>query len=257
MVESRTVRVAAVQAESECFNLDAGVAKACKYIEEASQKGAKLVAFSECFLPGYPYWIWYETPPQTLLAHTSAAHTSRRARSVDLDYAKRYIENCLAIDSPQMQKICETAKTANIAVSLGFSEQADRSCYIAQALIGADGEIKMTRRKTKPTHMERTIFGDGSGSSLKNVVDVPGVGKVGGLCCWEHTQPLLRHHTHSLGEEIHVAAWPPQISYERGKVLLHCAAEGQENAAEVHHYLSHESLLTRRRSQDSHADAQH
>jgi predicted amidohydrolase len=100
--------------------------------------------------------------------------------------------------------------------------------------------------------MERTIFGDGSGSSLKNVVDVPGVGNVGGLCCWEHTQPLLKHHTHSLGEEIHVAAWPPQISYERGKVLLHCAAEGYENLLKF--VAISNQLLTLKRRQDSHPD---
>lgn len=64
----------------------------------------------------------------------------------------------------------------------------------------------MHRRKVKPTHAERTIFGDGSGASLMNVVDEPTVGKVGVLSCWEHSQPLLRYHTYSQGEWIHVAA---------------------------------------------------
>lgn len=57
----------------------------------------------------------------------------------------------------------------------------------------------MHRRKIKPTHAERTLFGVGSGASLINVVDEPTVGKVGTLSCWEHSQ----------GEQIHVAAWPP------------------------------------------------
>jgi len=67
----------------------------------------------------------------------------------------------------------------------------------------------MHRRKIKPTHAERTIFGDGSGASLMNVADEPMVGKVGALSCWEHSQPLLQYHTYSQGEQINVAACPP------------------------------------------------
>ena len=185
----KIIRVAATQLESVDFDLDANVAKACKYIALAAEQGCKLVGFSECFIPGYPYFIWKKT--------------------VDFESVRKYIDNSLQIDSPQMKLICKTAKQHNIAVNLGFSEHYRRSLYIASAMIGADGEIKHTRRKTKPTHMERTVFGDGSGSSLLNVVDIPGVGKCGSLNCWEHTQPLLRHHTHSQGEEFHVAAWPP------------------------------------------------
>jgi nitrilase len=45
----------------------------------------------------------------------------------------------------------------------------------------------MLRRKLKPTHMERTVFGDGSGSALHNVVELPDIGRVGALALWEHT----------------------------------------------------------------------
>lgn len=130
-------------------------------------------------------------------------------------------------DSPEMKRLCTTAAEHGIAVSLGYSENEDNSLYITQSHISADGEITMTRRKTKPTHLERTIYGDGNGLSLLNVVDTPGVGKVGGLCCWEHTQPLLKYHTHSQGEEIHVASWPPMLPFQ-GKGLWSTAAEGKQ-----------------------------
>lgn len=61
--------------------------------------------------------------------------------------------------------------------------------------------------RSQPTHMERTIFGDASGDCLAKVVDLPEVGKVGSLSCWEHIQPLLKYYTLSQGEQIHVAAW--------------------------------------------------
>lgn len=129
-----------------------------------------------------------------------------------------------------MQKICDAAAEYCIAVHLGYSENENNSLYIAQSLIGPDGKIKSHRRKIKPTYVERSIFGEGSGSSLFNVVDIPGIGKVGGLCCWEHTQPLLKYHTHTQGEEIHVAAWPPMPSFN-GSGVMTAAKEGMSYAS--------------------------
>ena len=54
----------------------------------------------------------------------------------------------------------------------------------------------------------RSLWGDGQADSLKCVVDTKW-GKVGGLNCWEHLQPLLRYCEYSQGVEIHVAGWPP------------------------------------------------
>lgn len=138
-----------------------------------------------------------------------------------------YQKNSLVIDSPQMKKICASAKQNKIAVAIGFSENDHNSLYIAQALIGSDGDIKMRRRKIKPTHLERTVFGDGSGDSLLNVVDVPALGKVGMLACWEHTQPLLKYHTSHQKEEIHVAAWPPVYYHVDGPGLWSMTREGK------------------------------
>lgn len=84
-----------------------------------------------------------------------------------------------------MHSIRAAAAQHRINVSLGYAERDADSVYIAQCLIAAeDGEIKMSRRKIKPTHMERTVFGEGSGGSLRNVVEMKGVGRVGALACW-------------------------------------------------------------------------
>lgn len=53
-----TVRVAALQAEPAWLDLNASTAKAISLIEEASQKGAQIVAFPETWISGYPAWIW-------------------------------------------------------------------------------------------------------------------------------------------------------------------------------------------------------
>jgi predicted amidohydrolase len=127
---------------------------------------------------------------------------------------------------PEMQKIRDCAAENDIAVCMGFSENDENSLYIAQAIISPSGALSMTRRKLKPTHMERTNFGDATGNSLKNVVDVDTVGKVGALACWEHTQPLLKYHTAYQREEIHVAAWPPLHSHPGGPALWSMSREG-------------------------------
>lgn len=204
---SSTVRVAVTQAEPVWFDLAGSVAKVVKLIQEAAENKAQLIAFPECFIPGYPCWIW--------------------SRLVDFDLNVRYTKNSLRVDSPEMETIQQAALDNKIAVSLGFSENnGDDSVYISQVLIGADGEIKVHRRKMKPTHMERTIFGDASGQCLQAVASLP-FGRVGQLCCWEHIQPLLKFNTMAQGEHIHVSAWPsltPHIPDSPG--LWSMSAEG-------------------------------
>lgn len=178
------------------MDLEKTVAKTIAIIGEAAQAGAKLVAFPECWIPGYPAWIW--------------------SRPVDFDLGVKYVQNCLKVDSDEMKRIQAAAAEGQINVALGFSERDGESVYIAQALIDETGELKMTRRKMKPTHMERTIFGDASGHCLAPVVDIPEVGRVGSLSCWEHMQPLLKYHTFAQGEQIHVGAWPVLDGFIQG-----------------------------------------
>ncbi|KAI1106976.1 carbon-nitrogen hydrolase [Jackrogersella minutella] len=189
-----SIRVAVIQAEPVWLDLAGAVRKAIGLIEEAANSGAKIVAFAEAWLPGYPAWIW--------------------ARSVDFELQTRFIYNSLAIESDEMEQIKAAAKKHNIAVVLGFSERSpSNSVYIAQAIISPQGELALHRRKVKPTHMERTIFGDGSGGDLTNVAELDfgapwGKIKVGVLACWEHTQPLLKYHSITQGEVIHISMWP-------------------------------------------------
>ena len=154
-----------------------------------------------------------------------------RSRPVDFNMATAYTKNSLKADSPQMSRICASAAENGINVILGFAENYKNSLYIAQAIIGSDGEVKMKRRKMKPTHMERTIFGDASGSSLANVVDLQNVGRVGALACWEHAQPLLKYHTCTQSEEIHVAAWPPLYLHTGGPGLWSMSSQGKSLSA--------------------------
>ncbi|KAH7121491.1 carbon-nitrogen hydrolase [Dactylonectria macrodidyma] len=225
-----SVRVAAVQAEPVWLDLPATVKKTCQLISEAASNGAKLIAFPECWIPGYPCWIW--------------------ARPVDPALGVRYIQNSLRVDSPEMETIRAAAAEHSINVVLGYSEKDGNSLYISQCTIsGEDGTILMKRRKLKPTHMERTVFGDASGDSLLNVVDIPNVGKVGALACWEHIQPLLKYHTYLQKEEIHVSAWPSLDKFIEGSPGLWgmsregCLGQSQQYAVEGGAFVIHSTAV--------------
>jgi nitrilase len=184
----KTFKAGCVQAAPAFLDLSAGVAKACRLIEQAADDGASLIAFPETWLPGYPWWIWLGPP------------------SLSMGYARRYYENSLIIDSDEFRTICAAAKRSRVHVVLGYSERSGGSLYMGQCQISREGELLHARRKLKPTHVERAVFGEGDGSDL--AVHATDLGNVGALCCWEHLQPLSKYAMYSQQEQIHAAAWP-------------------------------------------------
>lgn len=197
-----SVRVAAVQAEPAWLDQDATTDKTVELIRQAAEGGADLVAFPEVWLPGYPVFAFaYPVPAQ-------------------LEFIARYRANSVSIDSPQIARVRAAARANGITCVVGFSEKDHGSLYIAQAVIGPDGELLHHRRKLKPTFVERAIFGEGDGSGLR-VLDTP-LGRVGALNCWEHLQPLVKYAMYAQHEQIHVASWPcggilgqvPNFGYE-------------------------------------------
>ena len=210
-------KVAVVQAAPVFLDLDATLEKGIALIEEAAENGARLIGFPENWIPGYPWWIWLESPIG------------------GLRFVQQYHENSLGKDSPQLQRLCDAARDNDIMVVMGASERDGGSLYIAQFFIDTEGVLLDVRRKLKPTHVERTVFGDGHGNNLR--VFETGLGRVGGLCCWEHLQPLSKYAMYAQNEQVHIGAWPtfslyrdkayslgPQLNMAVSSVY---AAEGQ------------------------------
>ncbi|UQS23905.1 carbon-nitrogen hydrolase family protein [Amycolatopsis thermalba] len=195
-----TVRVAAVQAEPVWLDLAGSVEKTIALIGEAARGGAKLVAFGETFVPGYPWWIWLDSP------------------AAGMAFVPRYAAGSMTRDGDEMRRIRRAAADNGVHVVLGFSERDGGSLYMAQAFISGTGELISVRRKLKPTHVERSVYGEGDGSDLQ-VHDTP-LGRLGGLNCWEHFQPLTKYTMYSLGEEIHVASWPSFSVYRGAATAL-------------------------------------
>lgn len=194
-------KAAVVQAAPVFLNLDATIDKTVALIEDAARNGARLIAFPETWLPGYPWYAWLDAPALWLPRYT-----------------RRYFDNSLEYGTPQAERISKTARDNSIVVSMGLSERSGGSLYIAQWFIDSDGSTISQRRKLKPTHVERTIFGEGDGSDL--AVSDTRLGRVGGLCCWEHLQPLSKYAMYAQNEQVHVGAWPGFSLYEGGAYAL-------------------------------------
>ncbi|KAL9473240.1 hypothetical protein ACSS6W_007620 [Trichoderma asperelloides] len=170
----RQYKAACVQAEPGWFNLEKCIQKTVKFILEAGEKGCKLIAFPEVY---------------------------------SLPLLKDYFKNSLRPDSEEMNRIRAAARKAQIYVSLGYSEVEGHSLYIAQIIIDPNGNVINHRRKIKPTHVEKLVFGEGTGDSLNTVVETE-IGNLGHLNCWENMNPFLKANAAAQYEEVHVAAWP-------------------------------------------------
>jgi predicted amidohydrolase len=196
--------LAAIQAAPIQFNRDASTEKACRLIGKAGQKGAALAAFGETWLPGYPWWIWQDSGPQIMEARLA------------------YLDNGVEIPSATTDRLCQAAGDAGIDVVIGVAEREPGTrgtIYCTLLFIGREGKIIGRHRKLKPTAVERTIWGEGDGSSLRTY-ERP-YGRISGLNCWEHIMMLPGYALVAQGTQIHVAAWP---SGKAGRLLSRALA---------------------------------
>lgn len=192
MTEFTQFKLAAIQAEPVYFNLEASTEKACHLIREAGAKGATLAAFGESWLPGYPFFVWGSS--------TGAM-------------AAEYLAQAVEIPGPATDRLCETAGQARIDVVIGVAErdpQTRGTVYCTLLFIDNQGTILGKHRKLKPTHRERTAWGEGDGSGL-TVYDRP-YARISGLNCWEHNMVLPGYVLMAQGAQIHVAAWPGMLN---------------------------------------------
>ncbi|MCC9608630.1 carbon-nitrogen hydrolase family protein [Blastopirellula sp. JC732] len=188
-----TVRIAAAQASPVFLDRERSTEKAVSLIAEAARQGAQLVAFSEAWLPGYPWWIYMGSPIYSA------------------PFTQQLYANAVRLPSPTLTKLCDAARDNHIYVVMGLTELAGGSLYLGQITISPAGVMIGHRRKLKPTHAERTIWGEGDGSDLFTMETKIGV--LGSLNCWEHLQPLTRYAMNYFNEQIHVSAWPSFCLY--------------------------------------------
>lgn len=187
-----TVRVAAVQATPVILDAEATVARAVELLRAAAGEGADLVVFPECFVSLYPSGSW-----------AAAAATWRDGCD---ELWERMWASSVDVRGPHVAALAAACAEARVHVAIGVNEREDErpgSLYNSLLLIGPEGLVHR-HRKLMPTMHERVFHGVGAGDDL-DVVDLPGVGRVGGLICWENRMPLARWRVYRGGPQVWVA----------------------------------------------------
>lgn len=188
---------AAVQAAPIFLDREATVEKACKLIGEAAAQGARLIVFSEAWIPSFPYW-----PREFVASRSQYADASLQAHVA-------LIKNAVEIPSESTRRLCQAARQADAYVMVGINERdavSGGTLYNTQLYIDRAGQILGKHRKLVPTGTERVIWGRGDGSDLR--VFATDCGRIGGLICWENFMPLPRAALMAQGQQIHVTHFP-------------------------------------------------
>ena len=189
--EFQDFTLAAVQAAPVYLDRDASIEKACALIEEAGAKGADLAVFGETWVSGYASFAGWANHPAFA------------------GLLRKFVLNGVEVPSPATDALCRAARRAGCDVAIGVAERdttTSGSIYCTLLFIGKEGEILGKHRKLKPTMYERTVWGEGDGSSLR-VYGRP-YGKLGGLNCWEHQMVLPGYALIAQGIQVHAGVWP-------------------------------------------------
>ncbi|MGH9011306.1 MAG: carbon-nitrogen hydrolase family protein [Acidimicrobiia bacterium] len=202
-----SVVVAAVQAAPVFLDREATVERACELIADAADAGARLVLLPEAFIPGYPDWVW------------------RLPAWGDRRWYERLYDQAVEIPGPATDRLGDAARAAGAWVAVGVNERVSSgTLYNTLLYLNADGDVAGIHRKLMPTGGERTVWGQGDGSTLP-VLDTP-FGRIGGLTCWENLMPLARAAIYQQGVDIYLApTWDNSDSWI--STLRHIAREGR------------------------------
>ena len=187
-----TVRVAAVQATPVVLDADATIDLTIERLGDAAEQGATLVVFPECFLSLYPSGSW------------AAAAATWSAECDDL--WERMWASSVDVDGPEVGRLITACADRGVHLAIGVNEREDHrpgSLYNTLLVIGPNGLVHR-HRKLMPTMHERVFHGVGAGDDL-SVVDLPGIGRVGGLICWENRMPLARWAVYQGGPQLWLA----------------------------------------------------
>ena len=93
-------KVCAAHVAPVFLDAPATIDKACSLMAEASRAGARLIAFPESFVPGFPVWAAVQAP---IKSH---------------DFFKRLAANSIEVPGPEVAAICDAARDNAIVVSI-------------------------------------------------------------------------------------------------------------------------------------------
>jgi nitrilase len=217
------VTVACVQAEPAILDREATIDKLATLTAEAAAAGATLVVFPETFVPAYPSSVW---------AKYLAGWADERAKATFALLARESV----AVPGPAADRLGDIAREQGVWLVTGVNEiDPERPGTLYNALLyhGPDGSLALHHRKLVPTNHERLVWGQGDGSGLRAIET--GLGRIGGLICWENYMPLARFALYESGMEIYVASTADDSDAWQA-TLVHLARESRAFVVAPSHF---------------------
>src|SRR6059058_171010 len=217
------VTVACVQAEPVILDRDATIEKLGRLAAEASGNGAKLLVFPEAFIPAYPSSVW---------ARALAGWAEPGAKEAFAMLARESLE----IPGEAADRLGEIARENEVWLVTGVTERdPNRPGTLYNTLLyhAPDGSLALKHRKLVPTNHERLVWGPGDGSGLHAIET--GIGRVGGLICWENYMPLARFALYDSGVEIYIASTADDGDAWQS-TLVHIARESRAFVVSPSHF---------------------
>jgi hypothetical protein len=98
-------KAAAIQAAPVFLDAQRTAHKAATLIREAAARGARLIAFPEVFIPGYPYWNWITDPV------TGSA------------WFEKLVRAAIHVPGPEIAIVCNAARETGTYVVMGVNER--------------------------------------------------------------------------------------------------------------------------------------
>ena len=207
------IKVCLIQDSPVFFDKEKTIEKIEHLSRKYAKEGCELIVFPESFIPGYPRGFSFGA---------KIGSRTNEGRNLYSEYHK----NSLDIESRDLKRLEELAKTENIYLVIGVTEKQNTSgsLYCSMLYISPTDGLLGVHRKIKPTGTERVIWSEDDGKSL--VTFQTKIGKLGGLICWENYMPLARISMYKKGVEIYIA--PTADSREEWtSTMQHIALEGR------------------------------
>ena len=188
--------VAAAQIAPVLLDREATLERIESAARESAAAGARLIAFPETILPGYPTWI----------AKTGGAQFDD---PIQKELHGRYLDQAVELPGPVLTRLQSLAGDTQQSLVIGVAErgiETGRGTLYATALVVHPDGNWTAHRKLVPTYEERLAWGWGDGHGL--VVHTIDGWRVSVLNCWENWMPAARLALYAQGTELHISLWP-------------------------------------------------
>jgi nitrilase len=217
------VNAACVQVEPVILDREATIDRLAERTAEAAREGAQLVVFPEAFIPVYPSSVW---------ARVFAGWADDRAKAT---FARIAAES-VSVPGPAADRLGEAARANGVWLVTGVTEiDPERPGTLYNTLLyhAPDGSLALRHRKLVPTNHERLVWGPGDGGGLRAIPT--GLGRIGGLICWENYMPLARFALYESGVEIYIASTADDGDAWQS-TLVHIARESRSFVVAPSHF---------------------